>query len=204
MVRIKICGITRLEDALEAVRLGADAVGFVFANSPRRITSEIAREISISLPPFISRVGVFVNEDIKSITEIYDLCRLNFVQLHGDETVEYVNGLTIPAIKAFRVEDADILHKIEAYDLNYFLLDSFGHNQRGGTGESFDWEIAREATKFGKLILSGGLNPDNVKEAINIVRPYAVDVSSGVEINPGLKDYDKMKKFITGAKNAAQ
>ena len=197
MTRIKICGITRLEDALEAVRLGVNAIGFVFADSPRRISSKAAREIALELPPFVDKVGVFVNEEISEIKELYSYCRLNYIQLHGDEDRAYIDTLSLPVIKAFRVKDDNILKQLKDFALSHFLLDTFDNNRQGGTGRSFDWSIAREARQFGRVILSGGLDADNIGEAIKEARPYAVDVSSGVERRPGLKDFAKMKKFVS-------
>ena len=194
--RIKICGITNQADAEKAAELGANALGFVFADSSRRIKPSIAREISQALPPFISKIGVFVNEDINTIKELYEYCRLDAVQLHGDEHSEYTKSLTVPFIKAFKVSGNEVIKQIEEFGLRYFLLDTYDKNQSGGTGKSFNWRIAKKASKFGKIILSGGLNPDNIREALETVNPYAVDVSSGIEKSPGLKDYHKMEIFI--------
>jgi len=194
--RIKICGITNRADAEKAAEMGASAIGFVFADSPRRIKPPVAREISQALPPFISKIGVFVNEDISTIKELYEYCRLDAVQLHGDEHIEYIKSLTVPFIKAFKVNGKEVIRRIEEFGLRYFLLDTFDKNLSGGTGKSFNWQIANRASRFGKIILSGGLNPDNIREALEIVNPYAVDISSGVEKSPGLKDYQKMETLI--------
>jgi len=194
--RIKICGITNRADAEKVVELGADALGFVFADSARKIKPSVAREISLGLPPFISRIGVFVNEEIDTVKELYEYCRLDAVQLHGDENSQYINSLSIPFIKAFRVSGDEVLKQIEQFGLRYFLLDTFDKKLSGGTGKSFDWLVANQAAKYGKIILSGGLNPDNICNALEAVDPYAVDISSGVEKSPGIKDHQKMELLI--------
>ncbi len=194
--RIKICGITNLDDAKKVVELGAHAIGFVFAESPRKIEPSVAREISNLLPPFISKIGVFVNEEIKTIKEMYDYCFLDAVQLHGDEDSQYINALSLPFIKAFKVSGNEVIKQIEKFGLPYFLLDAFDKNLSGGTGKKFDWQIAIEASKLGDIILSGGLNQANIREALETVNPYAVDVSSGVEKSPGKKDFQKMESVI--------
>lgn len=194
--RIKICGITNLDDAKKVAELGAHAIGFVFADSPRKIEPSVARDISNMLPPLISKIGVFVNEEIKTIKEIYDYCFLDAVQLHGDEDLRYIDSLSIPFIKAFKVSGNEVIKQIEEFGLSYFLLDSFDKKLSGGTGNKFDWQIAKDAAKYGKIILSGGLNPENIKEALETVNPYAVDISSGVEKSPGIKDYQKMESVI--------
>ncbi len=196
MTRIKICGITNLEDAVLACDLGADALGFVFAESPRNINPRVAKKIILSLPPFLMKIGIFVNEKIGKIEEIHHYCRLNFVQLHGEEDETYISSLSLPAIKAFRVKDHNILDEIAESKFSCFLLDTYDPNCLGGTGKAFNWDIAEKANKMGKLILSGGLNPLNVKQALKKVHPYAVDVSSGVESKPGTKDPLKMQRFI--------
>jgi len=195
-VRIKICGITNMADAEKAAELGANALGFVFADSPRRIKPLVAREISRALPPFISKIGVFVNEGINTVNKLYDYCQLDGVQLHGHENRKYIDSLEIPFIKTFRVNGKGVIKQIEEFGLRYFLLDSFDKNLFGGTGNIFDWQVASEAAKLGKIILSGGLNPSNIREALKTVKPYAVDISSGVEKSLREKDYQKMEIFI--------
>ncbi len=195
-IRIKICGITNLDDAKSVADLGAHAIGFVFAESSRRIKPSVVREISKLLPPFISKIGVFVNEEMKTIKEMYEYCYLDAVQLHGDEDLQYIDSLSLPSIKAFKVSGNEVIKQIEQFGLSYFLLDNFDKNLSGGTGKKFDWQIARKASKLGNLILSGGLNPENIKEALETVNPYAVDISSGVEKSPGIKDYQKMESVI--------
>lgn len=201
MTRIKICGITNLEDAQKAVEFGADALGFVFAKSPRRISPPRAKKIIEQLPPFVFVVGVFVNEQIEKIKQILKACCLNAVQLHGEESPRFCARFKnkVQVIKAFRIKDTKDLKDILIYDVDGYLLDSFSPTMHGGTGRSFNWHLAIEAKKILKsrpLILSGGLNPRNVKEAIEEVRPYAVDVSSGIESSPGKKDAALMYKFI--------
>ena len=200
-MRVKICGITNNEDAQAAVEYGADALGFVFAKSPRQITKEQARDIIEKLPPFVSPVGVFVDEKADMIKEICDFCGIQTVQLHGNEQPSYLKELEgYTLIKAFRVKEEDDLKYLANYKPHAFLLDSYVKGVMGGTGVSFKWEIARQAHKYGIIILSGGLTPENVKEAIQMVKPYAVDVSSGVEASPGKKDKILMKRFIANAK----
>ncbi len=190
-----------MSDAHTAVELGADALGFIFADSPRQVTAETVREIAMTLPPFISKIGIFVDEDLQTISNIADSCQLDFIQLHGDRCWDYSHLLSRPFIKAFAVEDATVLEQIRLRRLSHFMLDTAHPQLHGGTGRSFDWEIAREATSIGKVILSGGLNPDNVKLALTVVRPYAVDVCGGVEKGPGVKDAVKMKRFIEEVRN---
>lgn len=200
-MRVKICGITNREDAQNAITLGADALGFVFAKSPRQVTKEQARDIVQSLPPFVSAVGVFVDEQVHTIKEICKFCNIYTVQLHGSEPPAYINDLKeYKVIKAFRIRDDNDLKPMADYRPHAFLLDSYVKEAMGGTGVVFQWAIARESHKYGAIILSGGLTPENVKEAIHNVRPYAVDVSSGVELSPGKKDKILIERFINNAK----
>ncbi len=197
MTKIKICGITNLEDALLAADLGADALGFIFvSSSPRSIAPETAREIVAKLPPFVSKVGVFVNQTKDYIRQMCHFCGLNVVQLHGDESAAFCRELECCVIKAFRVKNKDSLTGIPDYPANTFLLDTYKKNKSGGTGETFDWEIAELAKRYGRIILSGGLNPRNIRDAVRRVRPYAVDTASGVEAYPGRKDPDLLREFI--------
>ena len=202
MVKVKICGITNLEDALDAIALGADALGFVFyARSPRRVTPEQAAAIITRLPPFVAKVGVFVDEKLDRVQGIMNLCSLDYAQLHGSESPEYCKALGQQrAIKAFRVKDGINLEQFSAYKVSAILLDSYNPNMFGGTGRAFNWELAARVARSNCVILSGGLTPQNVAEAINKVNPYAVDVSSGVEASPGKKDYAKLKAFIQAVK----
>lgn len=201
MVKVKICGITNLEDALAAVEAGADALGFVFfEKSPRAITPEQAAAIIRRLPPFVQVVGLFVNEQVAVINKIADQCGLDIVQLHGEETPEFCTGVKRRIIKAFRVRDQSSLDQIGEYDVAACLLDTWCPTAHGGTGKTFNWEIAAAAAASRCIILAGGLTPENVAEAVKAVRPYGVDVSSGVESAPGCKDRRKMFEFCTNAK----
>ncbi len=203
-MKVKICGITNPEDALAAVEYGVDALGFVFyARSPRSITPEKAKEITSQLPPFITTVGVFVNETPARIKEIMTFAHLQVVQLHGEEPPQECM-LWRPSIKAFRVKDFVDLEPLEKYKcMSAYLIDTYAPASYGGTGQIFNWDIALEAKKFGPIILAGGLAPENVDKAVRWVKPYAVDVSSGVESEKGKKDLKKMKEFIEKAKRAA-
>ena len=196
MTKIKICGITNLGDALAALKLGIDALGFVFAESPRSVTSDTVEQIVSEIAVPVLKVGVFVNEEIEKVQQIFEKCSLNYVQLSGHEDRDYIEKLTVPTIKVFKVKDQTVLKEIPQYDLNLFMLDSFNENQKGGTGKIFNWNIAREARKFGRVILSGGLTPENVFSALQQVEPYGVDVSSGVEELPGKKDKKKLEQFV--------
>lgn len=200
MVKVKICGITSREDALLAVELGADALGFIFASSPRRITPQRAKEIIQILPPFVDRVGVFVNEEIFRVKEIAKFCCLTTLQFQGDESPKYCTEFHQKIIKSFSVKD-EVPREISDYRVDAYLLDTFSEKKRGGTGKTFNWEIAREVKKlYSPLILSGGLTPNNVKEAIRKVKPYAVDVAGGVEVSPGKKSREKLREFIQKVK----
>jgi len=203
-VRVKICGITRLEDAQAAVTAGADALGFMFwTESKRHVSTEAAAAICQRLPPFLTKVGVFVNASAPHIRQVVDECRLEAIQLHGDETPAFCARFTVPVIRAFRVRGPETLEQLGNYATAAWLLDSHVGGQRGGTGASFDWGLAAAATQFGRpVILAGGLTPDNVATAVREVRPYAVDVSSGVEAAPGVKDPARVKAFVQAAKRA--
>ncbi len=196
MVRIKICGITNTEDALLAVEAGAHAIGFVFAESPRQVDPQTVRQIVQVLPPFVSKVGVFVNEDTQKVKHIAASCSLDLLQLHGNESAACCFEFSQRIIKAMRVRDQSILEELPKYKVDAFLLDGFVPGKPGGTGKSFNWDIAAAAKAHGRIILSGGLTPENVEEAIARVKPYAVDVSSGVELEAGKKDPKKMRAFV--------
>ncbi len=200
MVRVKICGITNIEDALLAVEYGADAVGFIFAESPRKVSPQAAASICRELPPFVSKVGVFVDELRSVVHDISEMCGLDTVQLHGDESPEYVSGLRTTVIKSVRVKDEKSLKGLSSYHVAAYLLDTYDECIKGGTGQTFDWSLAVAVKKYGLIILSGGLTPENVRQAVNTVEPYAVDASSGIEKSPGQKDDKKMKEFIRQAK----
>ncbi len=204
MVRVKVCGITNIEDASKAVELGADALGFIFAPSPRRIRPEVARAIIAALPPFVISVGVFVDEEPAIIDEIARFCGLGLVQLHGDESPTVCAELMPRTVKAFRIKDDHALGRVKPYlgHVKALLFDTYSEKMRGGTGRTFDWSVAVAGKKLRvPLILSGGLSPSNIAEAITIVRPYAVDVSSGIEERPGKKDHRLMRALLEAVRD---
>lgn len=204
MVRVKICGMTNRDDALLAAELGADALGFIFyPKSPRAITPEAAREIIRRLPPFVLTVGVFVDEEPARVEEIAAFTGLDWLQLHGAESPEYCRAMGRRVIKGFRIKGEESLALLAPYHgaVQAFLLDTYRPGTPGGTGQTFDWELARRAKEFGPIILAGGLTPDNVAEAIHTVRPAAVDVASGVEAAPGKKDPNNLKAFMEAARS---
>lgn len=202
-VRVKICGITRAEDALAAVECGADAIGLVFADSPRRITPEEAAEITRSLPAFVCPVGVFVDADVDEVRRTAADAGLHAVQLAGRETPEYVRGLDgVDVIKCIHVAGSDDIARTAEYEGCDILLDTASPRAAGGTGEVFPWEFAVELAARRRIILAGGLRPDNVADAVRRVRPWAVDVSSGVESRPGIKDAGKIRRFVENAGSA--
>ena len=203
MGRVKICGITNIKDAVAAAEYGADAIGFVFQpKSPRAITPETAKNIVSALPPFITTIGVFVNESKREIEKIIRYVGLNIVQLHGNEPPDACQ-LNRKVIKAIRVKDLTDLEPLKRYNVSAFLLDTYSPHTMGGTGQIFNWDIAVEAKKFGRIILAGGLNHENIEEAIKWVRPYGIDVATGVESNKkGEKDHKKLKLFIEKAREA--
>lgn len=202
MVKVKICGITNLGDALVAISSGADALGFVFyKGSPRFVTPDQAREIISKLPPFVNTVGVFVDERPEAIAEIVRHTCLSIVQLHGSEPPDSCLAAG-RVIKAIRVRELSDLEPLTRYRVSSFLLDAYSPESFGGTGQVFNWDIAVEAKRFGPIILAGGLTPDNVERAVRHVRPYGVDVSSGVEEEKGRKDHEKLRLFIERAKGA--
>src|SRR3990172_2369634 len=203
MVKVKICGITNLEDALTSAEYGADALGFIFyEKSSRYITPEEAGSIIKEVPPFVTTVGVFVNETVDRINEIKRISGVDAFQLHGDETPEMCGVLGGKVIKAFRVSGqwSVVGGRLSKYKVSAYLLDTHREGVPGGTGETFSWDLAIEAKRHGKVILAGGLTPDNVEDAVKKVRPYAVDVASGVEERPGKKDLRKVREFIERAK----
>jgi phosphoribosylanthranilate isomerase len=203
--KVKICGITNEKDAVWTANLGADFIGLNFyKGSERKVSLDMAQKIVNEIPPFIKTVGVFVDEDLKIIKRIVTKCRLNMVQLHGNELPEYCAQVRaiqaeLKIIRAFRIQDESSLEQIREYDSvsDYYLLDAYVPGQPGGTGQTFNWELAVKAKDIGKpVFLSGGLTPDNVREAVDKVKPFAVDVASGVEKTTRRKDYQKMKDFI--------
>lgn len=201
-VKVKICGITNEKDALLACNAGADALGFVFyERSSRYIDPVQAGSIIKKLPPFITTVGVFVNQDYAYVKHVGELTGIDLFQLHGDETPEFCLRFGNSAIKAFSVKDHATITGLSEFKVSAYLLDTFQEGIAGGTGKVFNWNLAGEAKKFGRIILAGGLSPENVKEAVRKVQPYAVDVSSGVESEPGKKDEEKVRAFIHKAKD---
>ncbi len=206
MVRVKICGITNAGDARSAVYFGADALGFVFAPSVRRTTPERARRIVRSVGPFVNCVGVFVDEDSEVIREIAEYCGLDTIQLHGNETPEDVDELRgeYRVIKALRLRDGRGLKQLGRYKVSAFLLDTYDKKKMGGTGKANPtmWTVARRAVELGAapVILAGGMNPGNVRDAIAVASPFGVDVSSGVELRPGRKDKRLVREFMRAAK----
>lgn len=201
-VRVKICGITRVEDALAAAAAGADAIGLVFyAKSPRAVDIEQARAILAALPPFVTTVGLFVDAELSELERILASVPLDLLQFHGDESVQQCEAFGRPYIKALRVKAGDdIAAQVARYpSAQGILLDAYVEGVPGGTGEAFDWSLIPQALSK-PLILAGGLRPDNVAEAVSRVRPYAVDVSGGVEASKGVKDVEKVGAFIRAAR----
>jgi phosphoribosylanthranilate isomerase len=200
-IKVKVCGITNAEDALAAVEAGADALGFIFyEKSPRYVVPAVAANIIAELPPLVTPVGVFVNEGLATVRSIMDACHLAMAQLHGDENVSYCRELARPAMKALRLKDRGSLLALAEYQgrggVRGFVLDTFSELAYGGTGQITDWGLAADVAKRTPILLAGGLTPDNVTDAIRTVRPYGVDVSSGVESAPGKKDHAKMRAFV--------
>jgi phosphoribosylanthranilate isomerase len=202
-VKVKICGITNAPDALAAVNAGADALGFMFYEpSPRHVSVRQVSEILSELPPFVLKVGVFVDASEDLVMRAIGDCGLNMLQFHGNETPEYCTQFGLMSVKAFRMRDAASLDSLREYPTDAWLLDAFVTDKLGGTGEKFNWELAVEAKKLGRpIFLAGGLTPANVADAVRTVQPYAVDVSSGVEAAPRRKDHAKIREFIQAAKS---
>jgi phosphoribosylanthranilate isomerase len=199
---VKICGITSPADALAAADAGADALGLNFYEaSPRHVTLAGAAEITRALPPFMIKVGVFVDAPEDFVLRAIGACGLNIAQFHGGESPEFCRLFPVLTIKAFRIRDAESLRALPDYATEAWLLDAFEPDKLGGTGAKFNWDLAVEAKKLGRpIFLAGGLTPENVGEAVRHVQPYAVDVSSGVESAPGKKDAAKMRAFVKAAK----
>ena len=203
--KVKICGITNAEDAAVAVAAGADALGFVFyRKSPRYIEPAVARQIVISLPPLVIPVGVFVDEEQQVVRNIMDDCGLGLAQLHGNESAVYCRELGRAVLKALRVKDRSAFLALAEYrgraGVRGFVLDAFSDQAYGGTGQVIDWQLAAEVAKAANVLLAGGLTQDNVAKAVQVVQPYGVDVSSGVESAPGKKDHEKVRAFIQAAR----
>ncbi|MDK2745049.1 MAG: phosphoribosylanthranilate isomerase [Nitrospira sp. BO4] len=204
-MKIKICGITNLEDAKGAVAAGADALGFVmYRKSPRWVDPSLVRAIVAELPPFVLPVGVFVNEEAGTVRALMDECGFALAQLHGDESPLYCQHLGRPALKALRLKDHGTVLTLAGFqeqaNVRGFLIDAYSDQAYGGTGQTVDWTLAQEVARSLPIILAGGLTPENVADAIKTVRPYGVDVSSGVEKSPGKKDLHKLKAFIEAAR----
>lgn len=202
--RIKICGMTRVEDALAAARLGAHAIGLVFfAGSPRVVTPQRARDIIAALPPFVVPVGLFVNADAQTVRAAIAAAPVQTLQFHGDESPQYCASFGLPYLRAVRVKPGvDLLqYARDFHTARGLLLDAYVDGVHGGTGATFDWSLIPRDLPL-PVVLSGGLHAENVAEAVRRVRPWAVDVSSGVEAAKGIKDVRKMEAFMTGARNA--
>ncbi|NCV52295.1 MAG: phosphoribosylanthranilate isomerase [Gammaproteobacteria bacterium] len=202
MTRVKFCGFTHQDDVAQAVALGADALGFVFYGpSSRYVSPEHAQTLTRSVPAFVTRVGLFVNEEAETVQRIFELARLNLIQYHGEESPEFCDAIGLPYIKAFRVRKGmDLRTEMDRYpNASGFLLDAYVKGQPGGTGERFDWELIPQS--HAPIILAGGLTPDNAKDAIDQVAPWALDVSGGIETKPGRKDPDKMARFMNACRN---
>ena len=203
MVFTKVCGMTNPGDAREAADAGADAIGLIFADSPRRVGVEEARRISIALPDDVLKVGVFVDAEPGEVLEIAREVGLDFAQLHGDETPETVaaiRGAGLPVMKALRVRNAEALGALGRYEADLFLLDAWSARARGGTGETFDWELAKSLKGRDNIVVSGGLAPENVREAIEFFEPYGVDATRSLEERPGRKDGERVRRFVRAAK----
>ncbi|MBI5329612.1 MAG: phosphoribosylanthranilate isomerase [Betaproteobacteria bacterium] len=203
MTRIKICGITRIEDGLAAAHAGADAIGLVFANSPRRVTPQQACAIAAALPPFITTVALFVNPAVDEVARVIETMRPHCLQFHGEEPPEFCAGFGLPWLKALRVRPGvDLLQSAALYaGAQGLLLDAWSAAAHGGTGERFDWALIPPDLPL-PVVLAGGLTPDNIAQAVHAVRPWAVDVSSGVEAAPGIKDAEKIAALIKEVKHA--
>jgi len=204
--KVKICGITDLADAEMAVAAGADMLGFNFyEKSPRYLTLAAAAEITQRLPPEVLRVGLFVNAPENLVFQAMHTCGLHLLQFHGDESPEYCAQFGLMTIKAFRIRDENSLAELPKYATDAYLLDAHVPGALGGTGHQFNWDLAVAAQKFGKpIFLAGGLTPENVAAAVIKVRPFAVDVSSGVEQKPGKKNPAKVRAFIDNVRQASR
>jgi phosphoribosylanthranilate isomerase len=200
MIPTKICGITNLEDAIVAVENGASAIGFIFyEESPRAISIQKAKSISEQLSESISRIGVFVNHDKVFIDKCIQSVPLNMIQLHGDETPKFCNQFSLPVLKALRIKNQDSLSIMNNFNVAGFLLDTFSNDQYGGTGKIFDWSLLNGESKA-SIILSVGLNSNNILNAITAVNPSAIDINSGVELSPGVKDHEKIELLFKNLK----
>jgi phosphoribosylanthranilate isomerase len=204
MTQIKICGITNLSDALCASEAGADAVGFIFhPASPRYLSPEKAEEIIKHLPSGIARIGVFVNSEADEVNRTADICGLDFIQLHGDESPEYCRLFPSRSlIKAVFLKTEEDISTLDGYNVRAFLADARSTGMYGGTGKQADWELAAKVAERYPLILAGGLNEGNIIDALKAVSPDAVDINSGIEASPGIKDHKRLQRIILMVKNA--
>jgi phosphoribosylanthranilate isomerase len=203
MVKVKVCGITNPDDARVAADAGADAIGLIFAESPRRVSVERAREIAAALPEGVLKVGVFVDADPGEVLRIAREVGLDYVQLHGDEPPEALAEIRdggLGVMKALRVRNAEALAAVERYEADLFLLDAWSAKARGGTGARFDWELAKSLRGRDNIVVSGGLGPENVREAIEYFKPYGVDASSSLEERPGKKSGERVRRFVRAAR----
>jgi phosphoribosylanthranilate isomerase len=205
MVRVKICGITSAEDAALAVEAGADALGFIFVEgTPRCVTPGAAAAIIAGLPPFVTPVGVFWDHPAAQVKAVAEECRLGALQFHGEEAPETLCGYRVPTIKTIKIAGPADLGRMDRYQVSAFLLDSPARWSEGEARSALPWEVAREASRRRPIILSAGLTPDNVAEAVRQVRPFGVDVNSGVETRPGRKDPDRLRRFVAAARAAGE
>jgi len=203
MVKVKVCGITNPEDARAAATAGAAAIGLIFAESPRKVGIEEAREVAAALPEDVLKVGVFVNAEPDEVVRIAREVGLDYAQLHGDEgpeDVTAVRGGGVKVIKALRVRAAADLAEIEVYGADLYLLDAYSEKARGGTGTRFDWGLAKSLKGRANILISGGLGPENVRDAVSYFEPWGVDASSSLESAPGKKDRDRVRRFVFAAK----
>ena len=203
MTRVKVCGITNVEDGRLGADAGADALGLIFAPSPRQVNVAQAQRIADALPEGVLKVGVFVNEEPDKVRRISDEVGLDYAQLHGDESPQTVTDLRsagLKVIKALRVRDAASLAMLEDYEPDLFLLDSYSEKARGGTGEKFDWKLAKALGGYANILVSGGLTPENVRAAVEFFEPYGVDASSSLEDAPGKKNGERVRRFVNAAK----
>jgi phosphoribosylanthranilate isomerase len=203
MVKVKVCGITNPDDARVAADAGADAIGLIFAESPRRVSVERAREVAAALPEGVLKVGVFVDADPGEVLRIAREVGLDYAQLHGDEPPEALAEIRdggVGVMKALRVRNAEALAAVERYEADLFLLDAWSAKARGGTGARFDWELAKSLRGRDNIVVSGGLGPENVREAIEYFEPYGVDASSSLEERPGKKNGERVRRFVGAAR----
>jgi len=205
MVRVKICGITNLDDALLAVEAGADALGFIFVEgTPRFTTAEAAARIIGRLPPFVTPVGVFWDHAAGHVEAVAERCGLGALQFHGDEPPEALAEIRLPSIKTIKVSGPESLASMDRYQVSAFLLDSPARWSEGEARTPIPWELVRREAARRRVILSAGLTPDNVGAAVRLARPFAVDVNSGVESRPGRKDPEKVRRFVAAARSAGE